>query len=405
MLVRGLTLGSLARVALQRGPALSRDEPLRVFLCVADHFEPGWLDAPRNVRHERVEAFVKGLPALAEGVVDSAGRAPKHTFFYPTEQYEPRWLDALARIRDAGLGEVEVHLHHHNDTAEGLRDKLLTFTETLASRHGLLRRRSDGVVSYGFVHGDWALDNSHPRGVCCGVNNELDVLRETGCYADFTLPAAPSPAQTTTVNSIYYAIDDPQRPKSHDRGTAARVGRHGPADSLLLVQGPLAIDWENRLLGVGPRIDYGHLQGQRSATMRRLNRWVRAGVTVVGRPNWRFVKLHTHGCDERNWPALLGDSMRSFHAALAARAKADPRFEYFYVTAREVASLVHQAESGLVAPRFPVEEPWVAAQRTTSPRPTAELHAPTRAEAACCALKATVEAAVASDTSMISVKS
>ena len=44
--------------------------------------------------------------------------------------------------------------------------------------------------------------------------------RETGCYADFTLPAAPSPAQTRIVNTIYWAKDDPTRPKSHDTGTA-----------------------------------------------------------------------------------------------------------------------------------------------------------------------------------------
>ena len=43
----------------------------------------------------------------------------------------------------------------------------------------------------------------------CGVNDELTVLRETGCYADFTMPAAPDVSQTRTINAIYYAADDP----------------------------------------------------------------------------------------------------------------------------------------------------------------------------------------------------
>ena len=95
---------------------------------------------------------------------------------------------------------------------------MLAFKELLADRHGLLARRRDtGELPYGFIHGNWALDNSRPDGRCCGVNNELAILRETGCYADFTLPSAPSPAQTAKINSIYYA--------GHP-STGAAVARH-----------------------------------------------------------------------------------------------------------------------------------------------------------------------------------
>src|SRR3546814_3205543 len=63
-----------------------------------------------------------------------------------------------------------------------------------------------------------------------GLDNELTLLRELDCYADFTMPSAPSPTQTTTINSIYYATDDPVRPKSHDTSTPARVGVPGRGD-------------------------------------------------------------------------------------------------------------------------------------------------------------------------------
>ena len=78
-----------------------------------------------------------------------------------------------------------------------LREKLQRYLETLHDRHGLLEKDATGRISWGFIHGNWALDNCRSDGRMCGVNNELDVLRETGCYADFTLPSAPSGAPGT----------------------------------------------------------------------------------------------------------------------------------------------------------------------------------------------------------------
>src|SRR5262249_11774740 len=184
----------------------------------------------------RVARWVEEYPRLFGGFRDSDGRPPRHTFFYPMEKYDAEHIEALAGLCRAGFGEVEIHLHHDGDTAATLRDKLLAYKEVLAQRHGLLaRHRATGEAAYGFIHGDWALDNSGPGGRCCGVTGELDVLRRTGCYADFTLPAAPEPAQTRKINSIYYAAGDPRRPKSHDRGTDVRAAP-APATALMLNQ-------------------------------------------------------------------------------------------------------------------------------------------------------------------------
>src|SRR5262249_25076651 len=145
---------------------------------------------------------------------DADGRPPRHTFFYPIEQYDAEEVAALAHLCLAGYGEVEIHLHHDNDSEDALRERLLAAKGLLAQRHGLLARARDtGELVYGFIHGDWALDNSHPHGRHCGVNNELAVLRETGCYADFTLPSAPEPTQTGKINCIYYAKGTPGRRK------------------------------------------------------------------------------------------------------------------------------------------------------------------------------------------------
>lgn len=216
----------------------------------------------------------------------------------------------------------------------------------LATRHGLLPvHRLTGKVKYGFIHGNWALDNSLPGGKHCGVNNELDVLRETGCYADFTLPSAPSPAQTRTINRLYYAIDDPLRPKSHDTGVPVGKGS-APEKGLLLIQGPLLLNWRQRRLGIFPHIENGCLQASQPPTLERLRLWLRARIQVPGRPDWYFVKLHAHGAEPGSALTLLGEPMVQFHASLAEHARQRPRFHYHYVTAREMYNLVKAAEAG-----------------------------------------------------------
>ena len=255
-------------------------------------------------------------------------------------------LDALAGLCRLGLGEVEIHLHHDGDTSENLRQTLLTFKDLLARRHGLLaRHRETGALAYGFVHGNWALDNSSPDGRWCGVNNEIEILRETGCYADFTLPSAPSPTQTRKINSIYYAIDDPHRTQVTRLGDRRRQ-RRIPRDGLMIIQGPLVLNWRRRKWGILPRIENGCLQGNQPPTPDRLDDWLRARVQVPTRPDWYFVKLHTHGAPEANQRVLLGKPMVDFHLALARRAKEDPSFRFHYVTAREMYNLVRAAEAG-----------------------------------------------------------
>jgi hypothetical protein len=321
-----------------------------VFLCIADHWEPKWQQPARAVAAERAERWKREYPPLAREFTDSLGRHPQHSFFCPQDEYEPQHVEAAAEVCRQGLGDVEVHLHHDRDTADGLREKLLSFTETLHHRHGLLTKDADGRIRYAFIHGNWALDNSRPDGRWCGVNNELSILMETGCYADLTMPSAPSQCQTTTLNSIYYASDDPLLPNSHDRGTPICVGGRQPDETLLMIQGPLALDWRKRKWGLLPRIENGDLTGRRPPTLDRLRLWLQAGVCVAGRPDWRFVKLHTHGAQEANSAMLLGDPMRQFHAGLADFARQNDWFRYYYVTARELALLAKAAEASETNP-------------------------------------------------------
>ena len=191
MSVKGLDFAAwrrLLRESLSRPAAGSR----HVFLCVADHYEPDWGQAVDSKRMERVMRWVRDYPRSIAGFADSLGRPPQHTFFFPLEEYRPRLLEKLAVLVHGGYGEVEVHLHHDRDTSENLRARLEWFKRELHDRHGLLQRDATGQIRYGFIHGNWALDNSRCDGRWCGVNDELSILRETGCYADFTMPSAPA---------------------------------------------------------------------------------------------------------------------------------------------------------------------------------------------------------------------
>ena len=318
-----------------------------VLLCFVDHYEPKWAAPSYEVECQRVARWHKEYPRLCAGHVDADGRHPIHSFFYPEEEYRPEHLDAIVDLCRQGLGEIDIHLHHHDDTEAGLREKLRSFTRILVDRHDALPVDPvSGQARWGFIHGNWTLDNSHPHGLHCGVNNELIVLREEGCYADFTFPAAPDAAQTSTINKIYYAKDDPDRPKSHDTGERVRV-KGKPWGDMMLIQGPLGFMWRNRKFGLFPRIENADVRTSNPPTPERVDAWVRTGIHVEGRPEWIFVKIHTHGTQERDMDTLLGAPMDRAFSHLEKRYNDGKQWKLHYVSAREMYNIAKAAEAGL----------------------------------------------------------
>lgn len=319
--------------------------PIHLLVCVADHFEPGFERPGYEQECQRVARWAKELPTFASQHIDSDGRPYQHTFFYPEEEYRPEHLNALAQLCHSGYGDVEIHLHHDHDTAEQTAEKLTRFKSILHHRHGLLHVGPSGEIEYAFIHGNWALDNSGPHGRFCGVNNELTVLQQTGCYVDMTMPAAPERAQTSKINSIYYAQDDPAKPKSHDTGPDAVANRVAPP-GLLMIQGPLTLNWASRKFGLMPRVENGELSGDNPPTPARADLWVQQHIHVQGQPNWVFIKLHTHGANEMNTSTLLGDHWRRTLQYLEQHYNDGRRYALHYVTAREMYHIVKAAEAG-----------------------------------------------------------
>lgn len=319
---------------------------VHVMFCFVDHFEPAWGKADLATQRQRVDRWCLDYRTLASAHRDADGHPPQHTFFYPEEEYLEEHLEKIASLCAEGYGEIEVHLHHDNDTEDNFRATISRFNDVLHARHGALPRDpQSGRLRFGFIHGNWCLDNSRADGRWCGINNELVLLRELGCYADFTLPSAPSDTQTSTVNAIYYATDDPTRPKSHDTGVPVRVGGQ-PSGDLMIVQGPLGLNWHDRRFGIIPRIENADVRRACPPTPARVDAWVRTGIHVEGRPEWVFIKVHTHGTQERDMDTLLGAPAHTMFEHLERTYNDGHRHVLHYVTAREMYNIIKAAEAG-----------------------------------------------------------
>ena len=313
-----------------------------VILTICDHFEP-FHKADSLTAMKRVKAWRDGLLRLTSNFSDSSGTPVRHTFFYPVEQYDSNILSILSDLGQSTGCETEIHLHHHNDTPENLRSTLAS-AKTKMARQNLLSTCPDGNIVFGFIHGNWALADCDPRGINCGVTGEIDILKETGCYADFTMPSAPHPTQPKTINSIYYAKANVNKPL--ENGSPASIKKPNQ-QGLLMVQGPLGLNWHNRKWGILPRIDNGALTGVNPPTLKRMQIWKNLGIQVEGMPDWTFIKLYTHGALPPNQNMLLGNPMEQFYSSLHELSRSSCGPDIHFATAREMVNMIHAAEDGM----------------------------------------------------------
>lgn len=316
--------------------------PRHVLFAMCDHYEPLWGKAPIERGEDRVRAWEDGYPALVDRFRDSGGRRPQHSFFFPGEEYAPQFMDALARLARGGYGEVEFHLHHDGDTAASLRETISGHLARMAG-HGHFSRDADGRPRYAFIHGNWCLANARQDGRWCGVDDELPVLWETGCYTDMTFPAAPDESQPNIVNQIYWPTGDLSRRRSYEQGTRATIGSRQD-DRILMIQGPLALARRPGKLSV--RIDSSAIDHSDPPSPARVRTWVDQNIHVPGRPEWVFVKLHTHGAPERNATVLLGEGGSVLHETLTSRYNDGKRWILHYVSAREMYNIAMAAIDG-----------------------------------------------------------
>lgn len=292
-----------------------KPNPKRVWVAITDHYEPLGMGASVETALGRVARWRDRWPRIASDAPrDANGQPPQYSFFYPQEEYRRDLLDGIAEMVRLGVGDVEVHLHHDQENRERFIEKVREYCQRLTQDHGLLRQQQGRTV-FGFIHGNWALDNSRPDGKWCGLNGEIALLRELGCYADFTMPSIPSPTQGRVVNQIYWCTNNPDnQPRSFDHGIEATPGG-GRRGDMLMITGPVGMRFGARVV---PRLETSEIAGYDMPTRDRVRQWFEV-APVVG--DDLFIKLYTHGAVERNLDPLLDRGLANLYRWVAEEAQ------------------------------------------------------------------------------------
>lgn len=323
-----------------------------IIFTVANHFEPSWKAAglhDLDTQKRRLDEWQKTARKTGEAVRDTDGTKFRHTNFYPAEQYNAEILDHLAAMQAEGLGDVEIHLHHgveKPDTSENLRRQLIEFRDVLAERHKCLARFDDNKMPmWAFVHGNLALANSG-GGKFCGVDDEMQILADTGCYADMTLPSAPARTQVPMLNKIYECGLPLDKPIPHRKGREISVYGKQPQLPLIFTD-PLVFNWTRRIKGISvPRLDDGALAYNQPMDLARFYRWKSANITVKNRPEWIFVKLYCHGFFDRDQSACIGEDARRFFSEIIENGDKTGDYKVHFAAAREAFNITLAAIDG-----------------------------------------------------------
>lgn len=313
--------------------ALPRDVDIHVMVLFVDHFEPAKKEKAAGVT--KVKTWCEQYAAIAGRHKDSDGVSPQHTWFYRYDYPNFECIRILSEYTYKGFGEIEFHLHHGYDTPESFSNTLCEGVAWFNQAGAMISAEQTPSRQFGYIAGNWALDNGRRDSSMSGVNTEIELLKAAGCYADFTFPAFGENSQPRKVNSIHYATSTP-KPKSYSTGVDLEVERP-PSGDLMIFQGPIWVDWHRSC------IEYAAFESYTPYFTERLDYWLKAGIHVKGRPEWLFIKLHTHGMQSRD--VFLSAQLEHMLTDLESKFKQKP-FNLHYVTAREAYNIVKAAEAG-----------------------------------------------------------
>jgi hypothetical protein len=310
------------------------DSGKHLIFVMVDHYEHGKGEdaAARNIE------WCNKFRAVSERNRDDYGNRFRYTWFYPFDHGNTAIMEELSRMAYEGYGEIEMHWHlsaksgtNSENYAEMVRKAIAWY-----QRFGALTTvDSPPKTAFAYIAGNWDLDASLPGEMSHGVTNQISVLAQEGCYADFTFSTIGTAAQPAKVNSIYYVSDDPDNPKSHNTGTDSKVG-YPVRDKLLIFQGPISISWNGAL-------EYGAIESNPRFTPGRVKKWIGANIHVRGRPEWIFVKVFSHGAQSSS--IVLDGDME--YMILSLKKECSMRgIKVHFMSAREAVNVVRAAEEG-----------------------------------------------------------
>ena len=114
---------------------------------------------------------------------------------------------------------------------------------------------------------------------------------------------------------------------------------------LLMIQGPLKLNWKSRRFGLIPRIESSELSGDAPPTKQRIDLWESANICIENAEEHVFIKLYTHGLQEKNSRMFFEkNGFETLWSELESRYKDSENHSLHYVSAwqmyQKIESLV-----------------------------------------------------------------
>lgn len=81
-------------------------------------------------------------------------------------------------------------------------------------------------------------------------------------------------------------------------------------------------------------------------TSERIDSWIKQKIAVRKRPDWIFVKVYTHGAQDKHLKDEYFENLNRMFSYLEKKYNDGVNFRLHYVTAREMFNIVKAAESG-----------------------------------------------------------
>lgn len=310
------------------------DNQKHLIFVFVDHYEPGKGEKAAQFNAVWCDKF----RLISNANRDDYGNRFRYTWFYPYDHQNEAVMQALARMAYEGFGEIE--MHWHLTKADGLTnetfgvelDKAIKWYQQFGA---MVTADTPARTAFAYIAGNWDLDASRNDVETHGITNQIDELVKHGCFADFTFSTIGTDSQPSKVNSIYYAQDDPNQPKSYNDGENVAVGKTSTG-RLMIFQGPMTLELTGNL-------EYGAVERNIRFHPRRVQKWIDANIHVIGKPEWIFVKLYSHGAQSAK--VCLDHDMDIMLKSLASQCR-ERGIKLHFMTAREAYNIVKAAEKG-----------------------------------------------------------
>lgn len=306
------------------------DNQKHLIFIMVDHYE--------HLKAENNRLWCDKFREISSRNIDDYGNKFRYTWFYPYDHHIDEIVEELSDMAFSGHGEVEFHWHmgfatENGITPENFSEKLAEALQWFQQFGAMITEEENPRTAFAYIAGNWDL-NASQKPLSNGLTNQIEVLYHHGCYADFTYSTIAIAAQPDKINSIYY-VKNPKTPKPHNTGTDVEVGKI-VNDQFMIFQGPIGIHWSGSL-------EYGAIESDPRYNPSRIPRWFDANIHVKGRPEWVFVKVHSHGAQSKK--IVLANDMEKMLQDLESYC-AERKIKRHYMTAREAYNVVKAAEAG-----------------------------------------------------------